>query len=230
MIELKDVWKTYKSGSEVVHALRGINLNISEGDFMFLIGPSGSGKTTLLDTLGALNKPTKGEIIIDGTSLSKLTDEELCYFRRRKLGFVFQSFNLIPSLNCIENVVMPLIPEGVKPEDYEKAKKLLEGVGLGHRLTHKPNELSGGEKQRVAIARAFINDPVMVLADEPTGNLDSKTGEQIFEYMRKMNKEKNTTFIIVTHDTEFIQPGNEVFRIKDGQCESNTKHCKIKIK
>jgi putative ABC transport system ATP-binding protein len=222
MIIVNDVYKEYMMGKFKVQAVRGISLKIKEGSFNFVVGPSGSGKTTLLDMMGALSRPTRGEILINKTPLSKLSDYQLSIFRRRKMGYIFQSFNLIPSLTSMENVLIPLQPDGIRPEDEKKAKELLEMVGLGHRLNHKPNELSGGEKQRVAVARAFINDPITILADEPTGNLDSKTGAQVFEYLRKLNKEKGTTVVIVTHDTEFIKKSDGLFRIKDGQCNTCT--------
>ncbi|MEM0372709.1 MAG: ABC transporter ATP-binding protein [archaeon] len=206
-----------------VHAVRGVTLDIKEGSFTFIIGPSGSGKTTLLDMMGALSHPTRGEIYLNGTRLSSLTDYQLSLFRRRKVGYIFQTFNLVPSLTALDNVLIPLMPDGLEKEDYRRASELLSMVGLGGRAKHKPNELSGGERQRVAIARALVNDPLLVLADEPTGNLDSKTGKQVFEYMRKINEEKGTTFVVVTHDTEFIKKSDHVYRIKDGQCTCERK-------
>jgi putative ABC transport system ATP-binding protein len=201
-----------------VNAVRGITLEIKEGDFTFIIGPSGSGKTTLLDMIGALSHPTKGEIFMDGTKLSSLTDYQRSLFRRRKVGYIFQTFNLVPTLTALENVLVPLMPDGLEEKDYAKARELLALVGLEGRMNHRPNELSGGERQRVAVARSLVNNPLVVLADEPTGNLDSKTGAQVFEYMRKMNKEQGKTFVIVTHDTEFIKKKDHIYRIKDGQC------------
>lgn len=217
VIEVENVYKIYKVGETRVEALRGVSLKIKEGDFAFIVGPSGSGKTTLLDLMGALSHPTHGKVFLHGKEIKRFNDFQLSMFRRRKVGFVFQAFNLIPTLSALDNVLIPLMPEKIEEREVEKAKELLTILGLGGRMDHKPNELSGGEKQRVAVARALINDPFIILADEPTGELDHKTGRELFGYMRKMNKEKNKTFVVVTHDVEYIKKGDRVFKIHDGK-------------
>ncbi len=217
LIKAKEVWKTYKVGEVFVNALRGVNLSIKEGEFVFIVGPSGSGKTTLLDVLGGLSRPTKGKVFVRGNDLYSFDDYELSFYRRYKVGFVFQAFNLAPSLTAFENVLLPKMPDGISKQDKEKAEELLKVLGLGKRKNHKPTQLSGGEKQRVAIARALINNPLIIFADEPTGELDSKTGEEVIEYMRKINKEEKKTFVIVTHDLEYIKKRDKVFKLKDGR-------------
>lgn len=217
MIEVKEVHKVFNLGETRVEALRGVSLKIREGDFAFIVGPSGSGKTTLLDILGALSKPTHGRILIDGKDLSHFDDFQLSMLRRKKIGFIFQAFNLVPTLTALENVLLPLEPDGVKPGHIEKAKNLLKTMGLENRMHHRPNQLSGGESQRVAIARALINDPVVIVADEPTGELDHKTGHEIFGHMRKMNEKEGYTFVIVTHDLGYIEKGDIVHQIHDGK-------------
>ncbi|MBS3060597.1 MAG: ABC transporter ATP-binding protein [DPANN group archaeon] len=226
MIEVKNAKKTYGEGPTRVEALAGVSMKLDPGAFSFIVGPSGSGKTTLLDILGALMHPTSGEVYIDGKRLSDFDDYQLALFRRDRIGFVFQSFNLLPALTAIENVLVPVYPEGVTEESRQKAAKLLMELGLADRINHRPAELSGGERQRVAVARALINDPVVVLADEPTGNLDSRTGNMLFAYMRNLNKEHGVTFVVVTHDTEYITKDDHVFLIKDGKI---TKHDHEKI-
>jgi putative ABC transport system ATP-binding protein len=222
VIRVKDVYQTYHLGDTIVHALRGVSLTIREGDFVFIIGPSGSGKTTLLDIIGALSHPTKGRVYLKGKDLRQYNDFQLSMLRRNKIGFVFQTFNLFPTLNVIDNVLMPVMPDGVTPEELERARALLKTVRLEHRLKHTPNRLSGGERQRVAIARALVNNPEVVLADEPTGELDSKTGGDVFNYMRKMNQEEGKTFVIVTHDTEYIKRGDTIFKLHDGKIMSRS--------
>ena len=217
MIETKNVWKTYQMGEVKVHAVKGISFKVKEGDFIFITGPSGSGKTTLLDILGALSRPTKGKVLLNGKDLNKFDDFQLSMFRRKRIGFVFQTFNLIPSLNCLDNVLIPVMPDGVTDKERNKAVELLEKVGLGNRINHTPNELSGGERQRVAIARSLINDPQIIFADEPTGNLDTKTGQEVFNYLREINKKKNKTIVVVTHDLEYIKKKDKVFKLKDGK-------------
>ncbi len=216
MITVKDVRKTYQMGTTRIDALRGVSLKIRAGEFVFVIGPSGSGKTTLLDIIGALSRPTSGEVLLDGKDLSEFDDFQLSMFRRKKIGFIFQAFNLIPSISALENVLLPHVPEGVKPEHTRRAKELLGLVGLSDRMQHRPSQLSGGQAQRVAIARSLINDPLIVLADEPTGEVDHATGSVIFEYMRKMNREEKKTFVVVTHDTEYIKKGDRILHIRDG--------------
>ncbi|MFW5902729.1 MAG: ABC transporter ATP-binding protein [archaeon] len=217
MLEGKNLHKYYKMGETVVKALRGINIKLEEGNFTYIVGPSGSGKTTLLDLLGALSRPTKGKVLYKGKELNKFNDYQLSMFRRKKVGFVFQTYNLNKSLTALENVLVPLQPIGITKKDRLKARKLLKETGLGKRINHKPTQLSGGEIQRVTVARAMINDPDIVLADEPTGELDSKTGEKVMKYMRKMNEEKNTSFLIVTHDAEYIEKGDRLIEMKDGK-------------
>jgi len=216
MIEAQKIWKTYKIGKTKVNAVKGISFKIKPSEFVFITGPSGSGKTTLLDLLSALLKPTKGKIFLDGKDLTKFNDFQMSMFRRKKVGFIFQTFNLIPSLTCLDNVLIPVMPDGVTYKEKKRAIKLLTEMGLKHRINHTPNELSGGERQRVAIARALINDPKIIFADEPTGNLDSKKGEEVFNYLRKVNKEQGKTILIVTHDIEYINKKDKVYQIKDG--------------
>ncbi len=218
LIEVKDVHKYFKLGENFVHALRGVSLTINRGDFIFIIGPSGSGKSTLLHLLGALDTPTKGEIIFEGKNLSEMDEDILSVIRRKKIGFIFQAFNLMQSLTAIENVTIPLVPQNIDEETANKrAAKLMTMLGLKDRMLHTPNQLSGGQQQRVSIARALINDPLIVLADEPTGEVDSATGNEIFDYLRMMNKKFNKTFVIVTHDTEYIKKGDKIFKIHDGK-------------
>ena len=218
IIEVKDVHKYFKMGENLVHALRGVSMTINQGDFVFIIGPSGSGKSTLLHLIGALDVPTDGEIYFEGKKLSQMEEDILSTIRRKKIGFIFQAFNLMTSLTALENVTIPLIPSGVDESVANtRAIKLMKMPGLGDRINHTPMQLSGGQQQRVAIARALINDPIIVLADEPTGEVDSKTGNEIFDYLRLMNKKFNKTFVIVTHDTEYIKKGDRIFKIHDGK-------------
>ena len=223
MIEVKNIYKTYKLGETEVRALRGVDLKIKEGEFTFIVGPSGSGKTTLLDIIGTIARPTKGQVFIDGKNVEEFNDFQLSMFRRKKIGFVFQTFNLLPTLTALENVLVPLMPDKITPERRKKGIKLLEEMGLGERLHHIPTKLSGGERQRVTVARALINDPVMVLADEPTGELDSKTGDVLLDHMRKMNKDRGTTFLLVTHNEDHIKKGDRYCIIKDGKIVSDRK-------
>lgn len=218
IIEVRNVHKYFKLGETFVHALRGVSLDIYQGDFIFIIGPSGSGKSTLLHLLGALDRPTSGEVYFEGKNLADLDDEVLSAIRRKKIGFIFQAFNLMPSLTTIENITMPLVPLRIpEKEARAKAVKLMSLLGLKEKLASTPNQLSGGQQQRVAIARALVNDPLVVLADEPTGEVDSQVGNEIFDYLRAMNKKFNKTFVIVTHDMEYIKRGDKVLRIHDGK-------------
>ena len=218
IIEVKDVHKYFKMGENLVHALRGVSMTINQGDFVFIIGPSGSGKSTLLHLIGALDVPTDGEIYFEDKKLSQMEEDILSTIRRKKIGFIFQAFNLMTSLTALENVTIPLIPSGVdEGVANARAIKLMKMLGLGDRINHTPMQLSGGQQQRVAIARALINDPIIVLADEPTGEVDSKTGNEIFDYLRLMNKKFKKTFVIVTHDTEYIKKGDRIFKIHDGK-------------
>ncbi|MEC9490381.1 MAG: ABC transporter ATP-binding protein [Halanaerobiales bacterium] len=218
LVKLVGLKKTYQQGKIAVPALRGIDMEIESGEFTTIFGPSGSGKTTLLNMIGCLDKSTAGEIIFDGHSINKLNNKELAEIRRYNLGFIFQSYNLIPVLTAFENVefAIRLIDKHSKKERREKVMNLLEEVGLGDLASRRPNELSGGQKQRVAVARALIKEPKLVLADEPTANLDSETSQEVLEIMQKMNKELNTTFIFSTHDPQVMEYANRLIEIKDG--------------
>ncbi|QDV32836.1 ABC transporter ATP-binding protein [Tautonia plasticadhaerens] len=216
MIDVLDVTKTYRRGEQQVDALRGVTCHIPRGSCAFIVGPSGSGKSTLLYLLGALDRPGGGSIRIEGSDLTAMSEPELNAYRRDHIGFIFQSFNLINNLTAIENVLIPFLPRGITPEQRERAERLLGEVGLGDRTHHRPRQLSGGEQQRVAIARALIKDPVLVLADEPTGELDSKTGDEIYRILRRLQAEQSTTLVVVTHDRRFIRPDDIVLEIQDG--------------
>lgn len=209
--------KIYKMKGENVVALNNVNLTIERGEFLAIFGPSGSGKSTLLNMLGALDRPTSGKVYLDGKDISKMSSYELSKIRREKIGFVFQAFNLVPTLTALENVMSPLLPlKGRIPWLKKRAIELLESVGLGDRLHHRPTELSGGQKQRVAIARALINNPSIILADEPTGNVDTKTGDEIISLMRKLNEERGQTFVIVSHNPDVASKVDRIVRLKDG--------------
>jgi putative ABC transport system ATP-binding protein len=216
MIRVSGLRKMFQTGDEQVEALRGVSLEVPDAAFAFIVGPSGSGKTTLLHLLGALDAPTSGTIVVDGWDLTSLGEVELDEFRRRKIGFIFQQFLLISNLTAVGNVLMPFIPTGTSPALRAKAESLLRQMGLGHRLGHRPSQLSGGQQQRVAIARALIKDPTVLLADEPTGNLDHKSADEIFSLLRMHQKELGCTLIVVTHDRRFIRPGDHVIEIEDG--------------
>ena len=218
MIELRDVWRLYHMGDETINALASINLEISQGGFVSIVGPSGSGKSTLLHIIGGLDSTTRGSIFVDGQDLSKASDKELSSYRNKKVGFVFQTFNLQPTYNALENVALPLVfarvPLGKR---NQIAREALDTVGLGDRVQHKPGELSGGERQRVGIARALVNNPKILLADEPTGNLDSKASERIMELLSRLNKERGLTLILVTHDLESAKNANRMLQMHDGK-------------
>lgn len=226
IIEVQNLRKIYKMGSEKIVALDKINLNIEEGEICCLFGTSGSGKSTLLNMLAGLEKPTKGRIRIHKTYIEKLTEAQLAIFRQKYIGFVFQSYNLIPSLTALENVALPLVFQGVPPNERTKqAKKMLEAVGLGHRLNHKPMEMSGGQQQRVSIARAFVHRPQILFADEPTGNLDTHTTEEVMDIITTIAKEHNQTLIIVSHDPEIADYAHRIITVIDGnvhKIEENT--------
>jgi len=217
VIELKNVWKTYQIGDIEVNAVHDLSLKINKGDFLALIGSSGAGKSTCMNLIGCLDIPTKGAIYLDKQNISLLTESELSQIRGKKIGFIFQQFNLIPTLTALENVMLPMLFQGID-EEYRKRKatELLRLVQLEDRIGHKPTELSGGQQQRVAIARALSNDPEVLLADEPTGNLDSKTGESIIKYLTEINK-NGKTVIIVTHDQNVAKRAKHIVRMQDGQ-------------
>jgi len=220
VVEGKDLTKVFTMGDVEVHALRGLSLQIAHGDVISIMGPSGSGKSTLMNILGCLDRPTSGDYCLDGECISDLTDDQLADIRNRKVGFVFQSFNLLPRATALANVELPLRYARHNGKNRRKrAKAALESVGLGDRMTHRPNELSGGQQQRVAIARALINEPSIIMADEPTGNLDTKSGDELMELLLNLNKEHGTTLIIVTHDPEISQQTERVIYIRDGVVE-----------
>ncbi len=216
MIQVTNVWKSYQSGDEQIHALRGVSFDVPEGAFTFIVGPSGSGKSTLLYLLGALDNPTSGTIAIGGETLTAMNEVSQDGVRRKKLGFIFQQFNLIHNLTAVGNVLLPFIPQGSSDGLRGKAEDLLRQVGLGQRMSHKPSKLSGGQQQRVAIARALIKDPLVLLADEPTGNLDRKGGDEIFDLLREQQEKRGCTLVVVTHDRRFIRPQDRVLEIQDG--------------
>ncbi len=217
IIELRNVCKRYKMGETIVKALDDVEVKIKKGDFAIIIGPSGSGKSTMMNMVGALDLATLGEIYLDEQDIEKMEESELAQIRGKKIGFVFQTFNLIPTLTAIENIAMPMMFQGVpRNEQIERAEEILKSVKLTHRRNHFPNELSGGERQRVAVGRALANDPEVILADEPTGNLDSKTGLEIMNLFKELHKE-GKTIILVTHDLNLIKYGNKIIKLKDGK-------------
>jgi putative ABC transport system ATP-binding protein len=218
IIELKDVWKIYQMGDVQVTALNELNLVVKKGEFLSIMGPSGSGKSTAMNMIGCLDIPTKGSIFLDGKDISKLRESDLAQIRGRKIGFIFQQFNLISTLTALENIMLPMIFQNVpRDERMEKARKLLQMVDLGDRMDHKPNELSGGQQQRVAIARALSNNPEVILADEPTGNLDSKTGSTVMDFLRKLHEQEGKTIIMVTHDEDVAKNADRIEYLKDGK-------------
>lgn len=221
LITIKDIGRKYVIGSEVIHALKSVSLTINKGEFVALMGPSGSGKSTLMNILGCLDTPTHGEYILNGINVSQMTDNELAEVRNSEIGFVFQTFNLLPRNSALDNVALPLIYSGVNKQDrMDRAKQALENVGLGNRVDHRPNELSGGQRQRVAVARALINNPSIILADEPTGNLDTKTSIEIMGLIEDIH-DKGNTIILVTHEEDIAQHAHRIVRMRDGLIEKD---------
>lgn len=216
-LSVSDLKKIHLRGETEVPALRGVTCKFEKGSFNFILGPSGSGKSSLLYLLGALDDPTAGEIIFRGHSLHALSEAERDHYRRQQVGFIFQSFNLLKTLNAVDNVLVPFLPQGITADLKQRAVELLKQVGLGHRLDHHPHHLSGGEQQRVAIARALLKKPELVLADEPTGELDSASGAEVFRYLRQLHDEQETTVIVVTHDERYLENADRLLHLSDGK-------------
>jgi putative ABC transport system ATP-binding protein len=222
LLEARDLKKSYTRGHQNVEALKGVTLKVDRGQFVSIMGPSGSGKSTLLHLVGGLDRPSQGSVILEGQAIESYPDDQLSAFRRRRLGFIFQFFNLLPTLSALENVALPLLLDGKKLDEVApKATQLLDLMGLKSRMDHRPDQLSGGEMQRVAIARALVTDPLLILADEPTGNLDSKTGQTVLELLAQMVKEKNQTILMVTHDPRAASYGTRLVTLRDGLVESD---------
>ena len=220
IIQLEELARHYEMGGTTVKALDGVDMEIGRGEYVSIVGPSGSGKTTLFNMIGGLDRPTKGKVYIDGVDISKLDAYELAWLRCRKIGYIFQTFNLIPVLTALENVALPTVFAGIpRDEGQEKAAKLLTSVGLGERLDHRPTELSAGQQQRVAIARAMANDPAIILADEPTGNLDLNTGKEIIDILHNLNTTRGMTLIAATHDLKMIEASDHIIWMRDGKIE-----------
>jgi putative ABC transport system ATP-binding protein len=227
LISLRNLTKTYVMGAETIEALKNVTLEIERNEYVALMGPSGSGKSTLMNLLGCLDSPTKGQYWLNGTEVSTMDDGELAEVRNRQIGFVFQTFNLLPRLSALENVALPLVYAGFSKDDrLAKAREVLQAVGLGDRVTHKPNELSGGQRQRVAIARALVNDPAIILADEPTGNLDTKTSYEIMTLFEQIHQNGNTV-ILVTHEADIALHAHRIVRLRDGLVESDQANTQI---
>ncbi len=219
LIATRDLWKTYDMGAEKIHALRGVTVSVEKGEYLAIMGPSGSGKSTLMNLIGCLDTPSQGEYVLNGTNVSSLDDDELARIRNKEIGFVFQTFNLLPRATALHNVELPLIYNGTPPSERRRlAEQALGTVGLSDRMTHKPNELSGGQRQRVAIARALVNRPSLILADEPTGNLDTATGQDIMTLFDDLHQQGNT-IILVTHEADVASFANRVIHVRDGQVE-----------
>ncbi|MFJ1330919.1 ABC transporter ATP-binding protein [Capnocytophaga canimorsus] len=221
LLEIKDIKRDFRLGNEVLHVLKGINLTIKKGEYVALMGPSGSGKSTLMNILGCLDTPTSGSYILNGKDVSKMTDNDLADIRNREIGFVFQTFNLMPRTTALDNVALPMVYAGFPKEERQKrSKEVLEMVGLSDRIDHKPNQLSGGQRQRVAVARALVNHPSIILADEPTGNLDSKTSYEIMNLFDEIHNRGNTV-ILVTHEEDIANHAHRIIRLRDGLIDSD---------
>lgn len=228
LLQLENISKQYTIGTETIHALRSVSISINKNEYVALMGPSGSGKSTLMNILGCLDTPSAGVYFLNGKEVSKMDDNELADIRNKEIGFVFQTFNLIPRSSALDNVALPLVYAGIKKlQRIEKATQVLRDVGLGERISHKPNELSGGQRQRVALARALVNSPSIILADEPTGNLDSKTSEEIMALFNEIHQ-KGNTIIVVTHEEEIAQHAHRIIRLKDGLVESDQPNLNIR--
>jgi putative ABC transport system ATP-binding protein len=223
LIETRDLWKTYVMGAEEIHALRGVTMQIDKGEYVAIMGPSGSGKSTLMNLIGCLDTPSRGTYVLNGNEVSQMNDDELARIRNEEIGFVFQTFNLLPRATALHNVELPLIYAGVSTKDrQERARIALERVDLGSRMNHRPNELSGGQRQRVAIARALVNNPSILLADEPTGNLDTKTGEEIMALFERLHQGGNT-IVLVTHEADIAGRAYRTIHIRDGQISDDVR-------
>ena len=221
LITTHDLWKTYVMGDEEIHALRGLSINIERGEYVAIMGPSGSGKSTLMNLIGCLDTPSKGSYQLNGKEVAEMNDDDLARIRNEEIGFVFQTFNLLPRATALHNVELPLVYAGISAKDrVERARAVLDKVELTHRASHRPNELSGGQRQRVAIARALVNSPSILLADEPTGNLDSKTGEEIMAVFERLHESGNT-IILVTHEADIAAHAHRVISVRDGQVEKD---------
>ena len=224
VIEIRNIIRDFPLGQETVHVLKGIDLDIQRGDYLAIMGPAGSGKSTLMNLLGCLDTPTSGSYNLNGKDVSKMSDDELAEIRNNEIGFVFQTFNLLPRTTALENVALPMIYAGIsKKERTQRAEEVLEDVGLADRMDHKPNQLSGGQRQRVAVGRALVNNPSIILADEPTGNLDSKTSEEIMDLLDEIHKNGNTV-IVVTHEEDIAAKAHRIIRLIDGMVDSDTRN------
>ena len=230
IIKLEDVWKVYHMGEVEVPALRGLNLEVYPGEFVAIMGPSGSGKSTAMNMIGCLDVPTRGHIFLEGRDISRLHESDLAQIRGKTIGFIFQTFNLMPGLTALENVMLPMTFQGIPRHEREmRAEKLLNLVGLSDRINHKPTELSGGQQQRVAIARSLANDPEVILADEPTGNLDTKTGMEVMEMLSNLHREEKKVIIMVTHDQDISQYAERILHLRDGRIVSDEENRSPKI-